>query len=207
MNDQLPTVSWILAPSDFDEHPAHLPAAGATYVAGKIDAIAANPEVWAKTVFILSYDENDGIFDHVAPPTPPPGTPDEFVFKTSNTGQVGGGLPIGLGFRVPCIIVSPWTTGGYVFSKTSDHVSQLLFLERVTGVREPNISDWRRETVSDLTGAFRFGNASEEAPLLPDTTGRLSLARFEASQLPLPSIPGSKQTVPTQERGNRHRVG
>jgi phospholipase C len=100
MNDQLPTVSWILPPTGFDEHPAALPAAGATFVAGKIDAIAANPEVWAKTVFILSYDENDGMFDHVPPPTPPAGTPDEFVFKTSNTGEVGGGLPIGLGFRV-----------------------------------------------------------------------------------------------------------
>ncbi len=43
------------------------------FVASKIDAIAANPEVWAKTVFILNYDENDGIFDHVAPPTPPRG--------------------------------------------------------------------------------------------------------------------------------------
>ena len=77
-------------------------------MAGKIDAIAANPDVWAKTVFVLSYDENDGIFDHVLPPTPPPGTPDEFVTKTSVTGEVGGGLPVGLGFRVPAIVVSPW---------------------------------------------------------------------------------------------------
>ncbi len=107
MNDQLPTVSWILPPAGFDEHPAALPAAGATFVAGKIDAIAANPEVWAKTVFILSYDENDGMFDHVMPPTPPAGTANEFVFKTSNTGVDGGGLPVGLGFRVPAIIVSP----------------------------------------------------------------------------------------------------
>ena len=81
--------------------------------------------MWAKTVFILSYDENDGLFDHVVPPTPPAGTPDEFVFKTSNTGEHGGGLPIGLGFRVPCIIVSPWTVGGYVCSEVSDHTSQL----------------------------------------------------------------------------------
>jgi phospholipase C len=206
MNDQLPTVSWILAPSDFDEHPAHLPAAGATYVAGRIDAIAANPEVWAKTVFILSYDENDGIFDHVTPPTLTPGTPDEFVFKTSNTVEVGGGLPIELGFRVPCIIVSPWTTGGYVFSEVSDHTSQLRLLERITGVREPNISDWRREMVGDLTGAFRFGDATGHAPVLPDTTGQFNLAQFEASQLPLPSIPGAAQSLPHQERGGRPRV-
>ena len=42
-------------------------------------AIAANPEVWNKTVFILNYDENDGIFDHVVPPTAPAGTAGEYV--------------------------------------------------------------------------------------------------------------------------------
>jgi len=104
-NDQLPTVSWLLPPAGFDEHPNASPAAGATYVASKIDAIAANPEVWAKTVFILSYDENDGFFDHVIPPNPPKGTPDEYVTLTSKTGTDGDDLPVGLGYRVPCIIV------------------------------------------------------------------------------------------------------
>jgi phospholipase C len=206
LNDQLPTVSWILPPAGFDEHPAALPAAGATFVAGKIDAIAANPEVWAKTAFILSYDENDGMFDHVVPPTPPPGTDAEFVFKTSNTGVNGGGLPVGLGFRVPAIIVSPWTTGGYVFSQTSDHTSQLRFLERLTGVVETNISDWRRETAGDLTGAFRFSDPAQ-APGLPDTNGQYNLAQFEVSQFQLPAIPGAQQTVPRQEPGFRRHVG
>jgi phospholipase C len=206
LTDSLPTVSWILPPSGFDEHPASTPAAGATFVAGKIDAIAANPDVWAKTVFILSYDENDGLFDHVVPPTPPPGTPDEFVFKTSNTGVAGGGFPVGLGFRVPCIIVSPWTIGGYVNSEVADHTSQLLFLERITGVKETNISDWRRSTVGDLTSAFRFERDIRPAPQLPDTVGAANLAQFETSQLPMPPFPGGAQTMPTQEKGNRPHV-
>ncbi|MBO0824595.1 MAG: phospholipase [Actinobacteria bacterium] len=206
LTDSLPTVSWILPPSGFDEHPSATPAAGATFVAGKIDAIAANPDVWAKTVFILSYDENDGLFDHVVPPTPPPGTPDEFVFKTSNTGVDGGGFPVGLGFRVPCIIVSPWTIGGYVNSEVSDHTSQLKFLERITGVQETNISDWRRSTVGDLTSAFRFEQDIRPAPNLPDTVGAANLAQFETSQLPLPPFPGADQTMPTQEKGNRPHV-
>ena len=206
LTDSLPTVSWILPPSGFDEHPASTPAAGATFVAGKIDAIAANPDVWAKTVFILSYDENDGLFDHVVPPTPPPGTPDEFVFKTSNTGVVGGGFPVGLGFRVPCIIVSPWTIGGYVNSEVADHTSQLLFLERITGVKETNISDWRRSTVGDLTSVFRFEQDIRPAPQLPDTVGAANLAQFETSQLPLPPFPGGAQTMPTQEKGKRPHV-
>ncbi|GAA5185418.1 alkaline phosphatase family protein [Rugosimonospora acidiphila] len=205
LNDQLPTVSWLLPPSGFDEHPAGLPAAGATFVASKIDAIAANPDVWAKTVFILSYDENDGLFDHVLPPTPPAGTAGEFVSGTSPSGVKGGGLPTGLGFRVPCIVVSPWTTGGWVSSEVFDHTSQLRLLEQVTGVVESNISEWRRETVGDLTSVFRFKD-SKSAPPLPDTNSAYNLAQYEASQLPLPTAPTGVQQVPHQESGSRHRV-
>jgi phospholipase C len=204
-NDNLPTVTWIL-PSDVDsEHPNWTPAYGAAYIASKIDAIAANPDVWAKTVFILSYDENDGLFDHVVPPTPPTGTPDEFVTLTSPGGTPGDGLPVGGGFRVPCIIVSPWTAGGYVASEHFDHTSQLRFLEQVTGVAEPNISAWRRQTFGDLTSAFRFGSRAEP-PTLPDTHGSLLLSEYEVSQLPAPALPGATQTMPRQEPGRRPRA-
>ena len=91
IHDKLPAVSWVIPTSYQSEHPDYMPAAGEAFVASKIDAIAANPDVWAKTVFILNYDENDGIFDHVPPPTPGPGTADEFVY----------GLPIGAGFACP----------------------------------------------------------------------------------------------------------
>jgi phospholipase C len=206
MNDKLPTVSWIMPPTQFDEHPARMPAAGASFVASKIDAIAANPEVWAKTVFILSYDENDGMFDHVAPVTPKPGTPDEFVTRSSVTGVAGGGLPVGLGFRVPCIIVSPWTVGGWVCSELFDHTSQLRFLERVTGVAETNISRWRRDTVGDLTSAFRFDHTASHAPSLPDTQGRYNLAQYETAALPMPAAPTTGQSMPRQEPGHRHQL-
>jgi phospholipase C len=206
MNDQLPTVSWLLPPGPNDEHPANLPAAGAQFVASKIDAIAANPDVWAKTVFILSYDENDGMFDHVVPPTPPPGTPGEFAFGTSPAGTSGGGLPSGLGFRVPCIVVSPWTAGGWVSSETFDHTSQLRLLEQITGVVETNISDWRRRTVGDMTSVFRFNEGGVEPPTMPDTSGAYNLAQYEVSQLPMPTAPSGQQEPPTQERGQRRRV-
>ncbi len=196
INDRLPAVSWIMPTSHQSEHPDYMPAAGAAFVASKIDAIAANPEVWAKTAFILNYDENDGMFDHVAPPVPAPGTPHEFVRD----------MPIGGGFRVPCIIVSPWTAGGWVCNETLDHTSILQFLERVTGVREPNISDWRRKTFGDLTSAFRFNDAKANPPVLPDTAGPLTLAEIEAARLPLPAPPGTGQTPPVQEAGDRKRT-
>jgi phospholipase C len=205
-HDQLPTVSWLLPPAGFDEHPNASPAAGATYVAAKIDALAANPEVWAKTVFILSYDENDGFFDHVIPPTPPAGTPGEFVTLTSQSGQAGDGLPVGLGFRVPAIIVSPWTVGGYVCTELSDHTSQLKFLELITGVKETNISQWRRQTVGNLTSAFRFGQPNLRPPALPDTSGQYNLSQYEIGQLPLPAIPTTNQQMPRQEPGRRPQI-
>ncbi len=196
INDNLPAVSWIMPTSYQSEHPDYMPAAGAAFVAGLLDAIAANPEVWAKTVFILNYDENDGIFDHVAPPVPPPGTAHEFINQ----------MPIGAGFRVPCIIVSPWTAGGWVCSQPFDHTSILQFLEKLTGVREDNISDWRRQTFGDLTSAFRFNEDAAEPPVLPDTSGPLDLAQYGANHLPSPTLPGSDQSLPTQERGRRKRV-
>jgi phospholipase C len=173
-----------------------MPADGAAFVASKIDAIAANPDVWAKTAFILDYDENDGLFDHVAPPVPSAGTPLEFVH----------GLPVGGGFRVPCVIVSPWTTGGWVCSQTFDHTSVLQLLEKITGVREPNISEWRRRTFGDLTSAFRFAEPKALPPALPDTSGPLSLAKYGSANLPEPTLPADDQQMPEQEKGRRHRL-
>ncbi|MEO6908020.1 MAG: alkaline phosphatase family protein, partial [Abditibacteriaceae bacterium] len=196
MNDNLPTVSWIFPPMHKSEHPDYTPADGAAFVASKIDAIAANPEVWAKTVFILNYDENDGIFDHVAPITPPPGTKHEFI----------DGTPIGSGYRVPCIIVSPWTAGGWVCSEPFDHTSVLQFLEKFTGVREDNISDWRRETFGNLTSAFRFDSDKAELPNLPNTKEILEAAHYEIANLPKPVLPGTNQTMPTQEKGERKHL-
>ena len=91
-HDQLPAVSWILPTSYQSEHPDYTPAAGADFVASKIDAIASNPDVWAKTVFILNYDENDGLFDHVPPPTPPAGTAGEFVAGRADRRRLPGAL-------------------------------------------------------------------------------------------------------------------
>ncbi|MEU6221190.1 alkaline phosphatase family protein [Streptomyces sp. NPDC047022] len=195
-NDRLPAVSWLLPTAATSEHPNHLPAAGADFVAGKIEAIASNPEVWAKTVFILNYDENDGLFDHVPPLTPPEGTPGEYV----------NGLPIGSGFRVPCVIVSPWTVGGWAASEPFDHTSVLQFLECFTGVRAANLTDWRRRTFGDMTSAFQFHTRPEQPPSLPATADQLALAQQEVATLPPPTAPGTGQSFPRQEPGHRRHT-
>jgi phospholipase C len=205
INDKLPAVSWIATTNFAAEHPGNNPAAGATFIASKLDAIAANPDVWAKTVFILNYDENDGLFDHVPPPVAPPGTPDEYVTKNSPT-TVGVGQPVGPGFRVPCIIVSPWTTGGYVCSTPFDHTSVLRFLERFTGVPCPNISAYRRQVLGDMTTAFQ-GKADDRPPTFGDTNGQLALANYQIANFPRPTVQAVNPAPPVQEPGHRPHIG
>ncbi|MBC3840134.1 phospholipase [Streptacidiphilus sp. 4-A2] len=192
-NDQLPQVSWLVAPSAQCEHPNWMPAAGAEYIASKLEAIASNPDVWAKTLFILTYDENDGYFDHVPPPTPPAGTADEFV----------DGVPIGGGFRVPTIMVSPWTAGGYVYSEALDHTSLIQLLEQIFGVNEPNISAWRRQTFGNMTGALNLNATVEPYPStaalgVAAAAASLVTAQQEVATNPAPSVPTGAQTMPTQ---------
>ena len=205
MTDNLPAVSWIATTDSASEHPNAVPARGAQYVYSKIDAIAANPDVWAKTVFILNYDENDGLFDHVPPPVAPPGTPDEYVTLNSPS-TAGAGLPIGPGFRVPCTIVSPWTVGGFVCSEPFDHTSVVRFLEKFTGVPCPNISAYRREALGDLTAAFQDG-PSLGPPVLPDTTAQVWLTTYQVGNLPAPAFPGASQIPPSQDPGYRPHIG
>jgi phospholipase C len=192
----LPTVSWLIPTSTQSEHPDYLPAAGADWVASKLAAIASNRDLWRSTVVIINYDENDGLFDHVPPPTPPTGTAGEFV----------GGLPVGGGFRVPAIIVSPWTVGGWAATDPFDHTSCLRFLEHVTGVAEPNISAWRRATFGDFTSAFPFREGARRPPRLPDTKDELARAEWEVAHLPKPTLPGADQHPPRQEPGRRRQI-
>jgi phospholipase C len=114
----------------------------------------------------------------------------------------GVSAPIGLGFRVPCIIVSPWTVGGLVCHDTFDHTSVLQLLEQVTGVSNPNISAWRRQTTGDLTaalGAF----PGRRFPRLPGTTAALELAEQQVQKFPLPAIPGANQAFPVVPPGGK----
>lgn len=100
-----------------------------------LDILTSNPAVWEKTALIVSYDENGGFFDHVPPPVPPPGTPGEYI--TAPLAGVAEGIagPIGLGFRVPCLVISPFSRGGLVASEVFDHTSQLRLVDRASATR------------------------------------------------------------------------
>ncbi|GAB2575136.1 phospholipase C, phosphocholine-specific [Dyella jejuensis] len=207
-NNTLPQVSWIVAPAAQSEHPNYQPPDGENLSAQLIAALASNPGVYASTVFFLNYDENGGFFDHVPPPCPPSGilggkstvsTAGELT-TVNESGDTITSSPIGLGYRVPMIIISPWTFGGRVCSQVFDHTSVLQFLEQWTGVSETNISAWRRAVCGDLTSAFDFSGSNTSWPSLPSTANYVSQSSTECSDLPAPTVP-STQAMPSAEAG------
>ena len=212
LNDRLAQFSRV-SPSaaglpDASEHMPALPAQGAVFMYDVLDALASNPDVWAKTVVFITYDDFGGWFDHVPPPTAPEGTPGEWLTVNPLPAEANGFAgPIGLGFRVPMLVISPWSRGGWVASETFDHTSVIRFCERLFGVHEPQISAWRRATVGDLTSALRFKNPDDK-PLaktlskLPDPTALVALEEQEVATLPIPEV-SAVQTMPHQEPGSR----
>ncbi|MCC3770376.1 phosphocholine-specific phospholipase C, partial [Streptomyces sp. UNOC14_S4] len=171
---KLPRISWIAAPEAFSEHPNWPANYGAWYIAQVLDALTSNPEVWSRTALFITYDENDGYFDHVLPPFPPASadrgasTVDTALDHFPGNAHYAAG-PYGLGQRVPMLVVSPWSTGGFVCSEVFDHTSIIRFMERRFGVREPHISPWRRAICGDLTSAFDFRLQRTTPARLPDT--------------------------------------
>lgn len=239
-NGRLPTVSWLVAPENFSDHPG-APWYGAWYVSEVLDILTQNPEVWKKTIFILTYDENDGCFDHVPPFVAP-------HFERKDTGVVSKGIdtraefvtmeqelkrkpkkysresPIGLGYRVPLVIASPWSRGGWVNSEVFDHTSNLQFLELFLQhklkkeITETNITDWRRTVCGNLTSVFRPYNGEKIAQpqFLAKDAVLESIHKAQFKKLPtdfklltkeeiqqINQNPSSSPYMPKQEKGVR----
>jgi phospholipase C len=205
----LPQVSWLLAPAISSDHPPAPSLFGENFLSAVLTALSADSTQWAKTVLFATYDENGGFLDHVAPITAPAGTPGEYITAPAvpdptviGNPPISG--PIGLGFRVPMLIISPFARGGFVSSELFDHTSVLRFLETLFGAEVPNLSAWRRATVGDLTGAFNFAKPDRTIPTLPPTVTEIPqvLAECAASlagttPYPLPA----PQKMPVQESG------
>lgn len=191
-NGELPAVSWIVAPENYCDHPS-APWYGAWYISEVLDILTKNPDVWKKTIFMLTYDENDGAFDHVPPFVPPHPFKKETGIvtdgidttidhadnklgkSTSETKEYDAEGPIGLGYRVPLVIASPWSRGGFVCSQVFDHTSSLMFLEKFVNkkyqkkIKQENISTWRRAVCGDLTAVFRpFNGEDISVPVIED---------------------------------------
>ena len=206
---KLPQVSWIVAPAGYTEHSNWPVDYGAWYISQVVDILVSNPEVFSKTVLLVNYDEADGSFDHVTPPFPPQspdfGASTVDVHNEIVTTDTPNG-PIGLGTRVPFLVISPWSKGGYVNSQVFDHTSVIQFIEKRFGVVENNISPWRRTVAGDLTTAFNFTNPNESHARLPSTDAFLPPVNELAGGNVDTFIPAPSQILiglPKQEKGVR----
>jgi phospholipase C len=216
---RLPKVSWVLAPLLDTEHPPAPVTFGEVAAAQILHALTANPRLWAKTAVFMTMDECGGFFDHVPPPVAPPGTPGEYLTAPQLPPEAGGIRgPIGLGFRVPMLVVSPFSRGGFVSSDTFDHTSMLRFLETRFGPEVPNLSAWRRGVTGDLTSAFNFAAPDRSVPRLPvpsqaDPRVLKSDCPTQAPSYVNPNfptvagypLPPAPQTMPSQESGSPRR--
>ena len=210
-NGTLPAVSWIVAPEAFSEHPNWPANYGAWYIAQVLEALTSDPATWSQTALFITYDENDGFFDHVIPPTPAATPADGMSTVDTSREHFPGDAnyaagPYGLGQRVPMIVVSPWTRGGWVCSEVFDHTSLIRFVERRFGLgderlRETNISPWRRAITGDLVSAFNFADPNTAPAALP-ATRRYQPTDADRHADWIPALPVNKG-LPAQERGLR----
>ena len=194
-SNKLPQVSWIVAPAGYCEHPSYTPDYGAHYVNTVLQTLFSNSDLWKTTALFITYDEHDGFFDHQLPPHPEVSVADEYI----------GGLPIGPGTRVPMLICSPWTRGGYVDSNVYDHTSMLQFLAAWTGVKPANVTPWRASVTGDLTTAFDFKHPDFSIPKnIPTLDQTWALTQLTGGSTTPPAE--GDQKMPTQEPGTRpHR--
>jgi phospholipase C len=212
VSGNLPQVSWLIPPVVSSDHPPAPALFGENILSIVITAITTNAAHWGKTILFVTYDENGGFFDHVPPVTAPQGTSGEYVTATPVPDALATGTPpilgpIGLGFRVPMLIISPFSRGGFVSSDLFDHTSVLRFLEALFGAEVPNLSAWRRATVGDLTSALNF-MSDPSVPALPVPVAGIP----QAIQDCVTTLTGTKsisipdpQTQPAQESGSAGR--
>lgn len=218
IEDRLPQVSWIIPPPNWSEHPhASSPLQGAGYTQRVLDTLLKNPKVWSKTVLIVTFDENDGLFDHMPPPTVPAYNQDGTLAGATTlpasaiSGQyfqnaingVSATRPYGLGPRVPMYVVSPWSRGGWINSQVFDHTSVIRFLEQRFKVIEPNISAWHRAVCGDLTSCFDFtkpdATTTVDLPSMRAATGKTLRLPHRLAAVALPV----QADLPQQRRGTR----
>ncbi|VTZ50456.1 Non-hemolytic phospholipase C [Methylocella tundrae] len=215
-NGTLPQVSWLIAPAGYTEHSSAPVNYGAWYISQVLETLVSKPELFSKTAFIVNYDEADGSFDHLVQPSPPatpsfPAAPElggstvDYRLEIVTTSTPNA--PIGLGTRVPCLVISPWSKGGYVNSQVFDHTSVIQFIEKRFGVYERNLSPWRRAVCGDLTSAFNFKNPNDKPVDLPSTKTFLPPVGELSGAVNPPSVsPTAKNViigVPPQEKGVR----
>jgi len=141
-NGNLASVVWIMPKGGESEHPPSDIVVGEHYVVSLVNAVMQS-KYWNSTAIFLTWDDYGGWYDHVPPPQL-----DSF----------------GLGFRVPCLIISPFAKKGFVDHNQADFTSILKFIETKYSI--PPLTQ-RDAVTSDMSEVFNFSQPRREPLILP----------------------------------------
>ena len=147
-NKALPSVAWVIPNGLESDHAAGNDGSGPSWVASIVNAIG-HSAYWKSTVILITWDDWGGWYDHVAPPLDP-------VYPYYENG-----------FRVPLLVVSPWTRAGYVSQQTHTFGSILKFIETAYGlplIPPGNFADARSDALLDF---FNFNAAPRPFQTIP----------------------------------------
>jgi phospholipase C len=150
--------------SGLDEHPDNNIQTGAAYVQSILDALMKS-DAWKDSVFILTYDEGGGLYDHVPPFTVP--LPDQYgpgqcpdanngSAEYCKVGSLGGTFNL-TGFRVPMIVISPYAKPNFVSHTPRDYTAILAFIEKQFNVKSLTARDaYWQDPARDMSEFFNF---------------------------------------------------
>jgi len=140
---KLPAVSWMYGARD--EHPPRSVCDGENWTVEQINAVMKSPS-WKSSLIIVTWDDWGGWYDHVPPP------------------QVD---QIGMGFRVPALIISPYAKKGYISHQETEHASVPKTIEKLFNL--PNLNQ-RDANANDLLDALDFSQPPRQPLILPTRT-------------------------------------
>lgn len=165
-NGTLPPVVCVDAGANFnDDHPPHHPLLGQLFIGSVAQALMDSPQ-WEESLFICTYDEAGGFFDHV----PPPRFPDDYAAQGFDQA----------GFRVPAMVVGPWVKQGHLSSRVFDHTAALAFVREWFGIDEAlTARDAAAASLSEFLDLDRMAANLPRSPIQLPTIS-LSEAEIEA---------------------------
>jgi phospholipase C len=143
-----------------DDHAPHHPIDGQELIATVYTALAKSPQWKHLVMFIVTYDEHGGFFDHVSPPT----FADDTATVWANMGRDVTGFDQG-GFRVPAMVIGPYIQPGYVSSVVYEHTSWLKTIENAFGLDPLTARDAAATDLSDCLDMARLDKGQASKPI------------------------------------------
>ena len=173
---------------------------GEAFTASLFEAAAAGPQ-WQRMLFVIIWDEGGGFYDHVPPPAAV--TPDDIPPDIHVPPDEPGGYDR-YGFRVPCLVASPFAKPGHVSSVVYDHTSVLATIEHKWNLPALTRRDAAANPLTDFLDLGAPPHFTEPAPAPPPVDLALHRAALARGERP-PGTPAGLDAPATPSREHRPR--